>query len=138
MAYQSFVDYIESVAQTVNPTGTFIHGRRIDGSIEYNAAMPQIHMYPFTTNVDVSNGYIETANMLIGFWFQDSPESSNEDREAIISQADVLCKNFIEQIVNEDEYEITGIRTEPQYQTIHGTLSGYALSFQLKGAFDPC
>lgn len=138
MAYQAIVDFIRDTAEAINEDGTFIHGRRIDGSIEYNEPFPQIHLYPFTSTIDITNGLTETANIVMGFWLQDAPDSSNEDREGLIASADQLCQDFIQEIVEAEEFDISGIRTEPQYQTIHGTLSGYALSFQLKTAANPC
>lgn len=138
MAYQAIVDFLRDTAEAVNEDGTFIHGRKIDGSIEYNEPFPQIHLYPFTSTIDTSGGLVETANIVMGFWFQDAPDSSNAERESIIASADQLCQAFIQEIVEADGFDISGIRTEPQYQTIHGTLSGYALTFQLKTAANPC
>jgi len=49
MAYQTAVDVVRAAAQTVNASGFFVHGRRSDGSINYDEAFPQILLYPFTS-----------------------------------------------------------------------------------------
>lgn len=132
MAYQAIVNYIRDIAKTVNETGSFIHGRRIDGSIEFAEPMPQIHLYPFISSINVADSLVETANVTLGFWFEDKPDSSNKEREEIIARADTMCKAFIQAMLDSDDpFQISNLRTEPQYQTFHATLSGYALSFTI-------
>ena len=47
--YQEIVDLIRNAAISVNPNGTFIHGLKSDGSLEYDEPMPQIHLYDFVS-----------------------------------------------------------------------------------------
>lgn len=138
MAYQATVNFIRDICNDINPTGTFCHARRSDGSLEYHGEMPQIHLYPITSDIDVANGLISTSAILMAFWFQDATDSSNEEREAIIAKAEVLCNKFIQEAVEAEGFEITNIRTEPNYRQLAGTLSGYLLSFRLKTAESPC
>ena len=136
-AYQTIVDLIRASANAVNPTGFFVHGRRSDGSLEYNESFPQIHLYPFTTNPTGASDHINVANIVMAFWGQDSPESSNEEREAIIAAMDVLSDSFLSNL-DESQIEIFGIRKEPQYRTLSATLSGYAITFNLRVFISPC
>lgn len=136
-AYQIIVDAIRDAANSVNPTGSFIHGRRADGSLNYDGQMPQIHLYPFVTQPQDSNRNLVFADIVMAFWKQDSPSTSNEEREEIISAMDELSNEFMDEL-DGGELEITGIRKEPQYRTLSATLSGYAITFKIK-VFDlPC
>lgn len=137
MSYQVIVDSIRDASVDVNPNGTFIHGRKSDGSLEYNAPFPQIHLYPFTTSPQDGNRNFLIADIVMAFWQQDSPETTNERREEIIAEMDVLSKDFIESLDN-GLLEITGIRKEPQYRTLSGVLSGYAVTFKMKVYTSPC
>jgi hypothetical protein len=129
MTYQGTVDLIRNLAYLVNPNGLFMHGRRSDGSLEYPKVFPQIHLYPLRQSVDVNNG-IQTTDVLIFFWQQDSPESSNEEREAIIAQMDVLSNNFL-QLLNNELMSLSNARKTPEYRQLAGTVSGYGLNFTL-------
>jgi hypothetical protein len=42
MTYKDVVNIIRNAANYVNPNGTFIHGRKSDGSLQYNDDTPQI------------------------------------------------------------------------------------------------
>lgn len=137
MAYQIIVDAIRDASEEVNPTGTFIHGRRSDGSLEYDKPFPQIHLYPFTTLPQDQNRNLVFADIVMAFWQQDSPETSNEKREEIIAEMDTLSTNFLNQL-DLAELEIITVREEPQYRTLSATLSGYAITFRLKIFDNPC
>ena len=54
MTYLETVELIRATAITVNPTGTFIHGRRVDGSLAYDGHYPQILLEPFTTKASLT------------------------------------------------------------------------------------
>lgn len=139
MAYQIIVDAIRDAANAVNtsPSGTFIHGRRADGSLAYDEPFPQIHLYPFVTNPQDSNRNLVFADIVMAFWGQDSLSTSNEEREAIIAAMDSLSNDFLNQL-DLSSLEITNIRKEPQYRTLSATLSGYAITFRLKVFDNPC
>lgn len=135
MSYQGIVDLIRNISNTINPTGTFMHGRRSDGSLEYDGAFPQIHLYPVRLSFDIAND-VERNEIIIMFWQQDSPESSNDEREAIISQMDILSTNFLNAIYNEVNISITNILKTPEYRQLAGTVSGYGVSFTIVGKVD--
>ena len=136
-AYQIIVDAIRDAAVSVNSTGTFIHGRRSDGSLEYNEPMPQIHLYPFITLPQDTNRNLVFADIVMAFWQQDSPTTTNIEREEIIAAMDVLSNEFLDAL-DLGELEISNIRKEPQYRTLSATLSGYAITFKLKVFDSPC
>lgn len=133
LTYQNIVDIIRDTATTVNPTGTFVHARRSDGSLEYSGAMPQIHLYPFQVKGSNVNQAVE-ADLIIGFWKQDSPESSNEEREQIISDMDILQRAFKEELDETQTIELLNFVAEPNYRQLSGTLSGYIIRFTMRGA----
>lgn len=137
MGYQKLVDFIRDAAVAVNTNGTFIHGRRSDGSLEYDGNFPQIHLYPFRSQLDNDNKAVSTSNILMGFWMQDEPDSTNEEREEKIATMDTLSDSFLDQL-DESQIEITDLVKEPQYRTLSGTLSGYAISFRAKIYKSPC
>ncbi len=132
LTYQNIVDLIRDAATVVNPTGTFVHARRSDGSLEYDGAMPQIHLYPFQIKGSNVNQAVE-ADLIIGFWKQDSPASSNEEREAIISDMDILQRTFKDTLDLYDTIELLNFIAEPNYRQLSGTLSGYIIRFTLRG-----
>jgi hypothetical protein len=131
MAYQSVVDYVRDAANAINPDGLFVHGRRSDGSIEYSGAFPQIHLYPFTASLDIINNENETSNIVMGFWQQDSPSSTPEEREAIIAEMDSLCRSFLHELNAVENITLSNIQVQPQYRTLSATLSGYAVTFRI-------
>jgi hypothetical protein len=138
MTYQQTVTLLQNICEGINPTGSFVHGRRADASLEYAGHFPQVHLYPFTVNIDTQETYFETCEILMAFWLQDSPETSLEQRRELITQADALCRNFIKQLLATQAVQISNLRTEPQYRTLSATLSGYALSFTLSSKTSVC
>ena len=127
MTYLETVTLIRSLAIQVNPTGTFIHGRRVDGSLAYDGHYPQILLEPFTTNLSGENG-TQTANMSLGFMFKDAAENNAEARELIIGEADVLCTAFIAAL-EAASVGVENMVTRPFYNIFAGVNSGYLLTF---------
>lgn len=138
MSYQAAVNTIRDIAKEVNPKGTFTHGRRNDASLEFAEVMPQIHLLPFTSDVNIDNGYIDSYSMQMLFLQQDSPESSVTEREAIIAEMDTLCRSFVTTLNNTDGVSISRVRTEPNYRIFSATTSGYLLSFTLQISSSVC
>lgn len=138
MSYQAVVNVIRDTANAVNPTGTFTHGRRSDASLEFDGTFPQIHLFPFVGDVDKTNAYTESYSIQMLFCGQDAPDSSNEEREAIIAAMDVLSREFINTLFDTDGVTMSRIRTEPNYRILSGTTSGYIVSFTLQVSTSPC
>jgi hypothetical protein len=132
MTYQSIIDLLRNTAFFVNPSGVFMNARRTDGSLEYPNTFPQIHLYPLRETVDINTSNV-TAEVLLMFWQQDSPESTNEQREAIIAQMDALSTNFLLLLNAEDGVNISNARKTPEFRQLAGTVSGYGLAFTLSG-----
>ena len=84
-----------------------------------------------------SPGFINSGNILIGFWMQDRPDTSTLEREAIIAQMDVLSDAFLSALEINDKSRITSVRKEPQYGMYQGTVSGFAISFTYQN-YDAC
>ena len=138
MGYQTAVDVVRDAAQAVNASGFFVHGRRSDGSINYDEAFPQIHLYPFTSAANIADNWVDVFDMQIGFWQQDSPESTPEEREAIIAEMDALMRSFVTELRETPLVQIDALTTEPQYRTLSATLSGYACRFRMTIINNPC
>lgn len=131
MSYIQAVNIIKGVSEAVNPDGIFVHGRTWDASLEFSNLDIQIYLYPFTGNVDVNNSYYETYQITMGFYFQDTQDSTNEDRQALIQRADNLTRNFLNTLNVVEGVEVSGSRVEPSYRQMAGTYTGYILSFTL-------
>lgn len=130
MNYQDIVDLCRVTANLVNPTGHFVHGRRTDGSLDYDYAFPQIHLLPVQTTFDISND-LKTHQLILFFWEQDSPESSNEEREAKIAAMDILSDLFLFELFENQQLNISDVLKTPEYRQLAGTASGYGISFSL-------
>lgn len=138
MSYKSVVNLIRGVSQAVNPTGLFVHGRKWDASLEFNEVDRQIYLYPMTAQADLSNHYYETYSCLMGFYFQDAPDSTNEQRESLIEQADILCRKFVTRLEPIENTVLADVRMEPSYRQNAGTYTGYILRFTLSVVENIC
>ena len=138
MSYRAVNDTIKAVAEAVNPDGLFVACRTWDASLEFNDGSPQIFLYPMQASIDMTNHYYESYSVTMGFYFQDAPDSTNEQRDSIIESADVLTRIFLATLYPLDGIEITGIRAEPVFRDYAGTYSGYALSFTLGTTTNLC
>lgn len=128
--YNSIVTAILASAATVNPSGRNTDGRKIDISQSYDGAYPLINLYPFITQLD-NGGDNDSSGILLGFWMQDTPETTPEQRRALIAQMDDLSDSFLEDLEDSFMGQVNDLKKEPQYQFYSGTLSGYAVSFKL-------
>ena len=133
MTFQQVLDMVRDTAETVNPTGTFVHGRNSDAANAQDLPYPRIHLYPFTQERDPIDDEKRTSNLLMSFVDVDSGEQDAKERETIISNMDVLVDAFIAQLQSdyENSVEFSKIRTEPQYQVLEG-VSGYSLELNIK------
>lgn len=136
MTYLSTVALIRSLSIAVNPTGTFIHGRKVDGSLAYDGHFPQILLEPFTVSIDLEKA-TETANMSLGFLLKDAAENNAEKKEEIIGEADVLCSAFIKALESE-RVDVSNIIARPFYNIFAGVVSGYLLTFNLTSKRSAC
>ena len=136
MTYLGVVALIRSIAETVNPNGTFIHGSRIDGSKSYGDHYTVILLEPFPDTID-NYSNVETSSISLGFMFQDKPESSIEEQEILIGEADVLRRSFQDAILLE-AVDISRFRANPFYRIFAGVNSGYLLTFDITNKTVTC
>jgi len=127
MTYNEVVSLVSGIAASVNSGGSFFHGRTFDTTLEYSNLWPQIHLYPFTQNDDLNNAAIVKSDLLIGFWKPDGHEKTMAERQAIISEMDVLSRAFTEAFKLSSGVQIISIRREPQYLSQMGVASGVAV-----------
>jgi hypothetical protein len=138
MSYAQTVQEIRSAAITVLAgQGRFDHGRHVDISQKFDGQYPFIFLYPVTIAKSDSPGFIDSSTILLGFWMQDSPDTSTEAREDIISQMDTLSDQFLATMSGNDKIRITVVRKEPQFMMYQGTVSGFAISFTYQN-YDAC
>jgi len=130
MNYITIVNSLRSAALTVNPTGYFHNGRIVDFSQESIVdKFPVICNYPFVTSLSGDDTF-DSSTMLIGFFEQDDPASSMDQREQIVQRMINLAKSFINAIKFQNKkFGITGAQAEPVYQFFNGTVTGVLLRF---------
>lgn len=136
MSYKSTVQEIRSAAlQALNGSGRFDHGRHADVSQKFEGDYPFINLYPI--DISPSDDFIDTNNILIGFYKQDRPDTSTVERENIIADMDTLCTIFMNILRNNDLVQVTNERREPIYHVYQGHLSGFAVQFTYRN-FSKC
>lgn len=130
--YQTIVDAVRSSL----PSGVerFIHGRLMDFSNSYSGAYPLATLLPFTLDDarSTADATWDRARLIIGFWVEDRPDTTPEEREALIAQMDLLSDEFIDSLQDSGGRRVTNIQKEPQYQMFQGTLSGFAVSLTVE------
>ena len=140
MTYQDIVNIIRNAAAYVNPNGFFIHGRKTDGSLNYNEATPQILLLepqPNTTNNNSS--FIETITFPIVFVTQDSPESTELTREDLKQEMYLLSRKLLAKIDEEpllQNVNYTG--GQPEIRQLSATLTGFSYSIQITYPLSEC
>jgi hypothetical protein len=138
MSYIGVVTLIKTVSESVNPTGLFEHGRRWDASLNFGENNKQIYLYPITANVDLNNHFFESWSVVMGFYFQDAPDSTELERQGLIVEADVMVTEFLNLLNETESIELSNSRKEPSYRQMAGTYTGYILTFTLNTTTDLC
>lgn len=139
MKYQDIVNLLRDTAETVNPNGTFVHGRKLfasTGSID--DPDPYINLLPLRWNPDLSNSYVQENLITIAFWKQDKPDSSPEEQEAIIAEMDELCRQFLLTLDLSEVLIIEEVRCEADYRQLMSTMTGVLLQFKETSGIDVC
>lgn len=138
MSYLGAVNVIKDVSESVNPTGLFVHCRTFEASLKFSEVDKQIFLYPISANVDVTNHYYESWECLMGFYFQDAPDSTELEQQALIVLADEMATDFLDELNEVEGIELSGIRKEPSYRKMAGTYTGYIISFTMGATTDTC
>jgi len=138
MSYLGAVNLIKSISETVNPTGLFQHGRRWQASLNFSENDKQIYLYPIRKISSLSNHYYETWSIVMGFYFQDAPDSTPLQQQAIVNEADIMSTEFENLIKESEGTDCSDFNSEPSYRQMAGTYTGYILSFTLNTTTDLC
>jgi hypothetical protein len=135
----TIIDLIKTAMKLVNPGGTNRHGRRDDRSLASIAEhQPLGWLLPITTTDPEPGAIFFSTQVILGFYMQDSPNTSEEEREEIIRQMNELMTQFIGALrLLEKKHDVRSVRREPQYRQFSGTLSGVAVSFNYL-TLEPC
>jgi hypothetical protein len=140
MTYQDIVNIIRNAANYVNPNGFFIHGRKTDGSLNYNEATPQILLLEPQPNTNINNNsFVETITFPIVFVTQDSPESTELRREDLKQEMYLLSRKLLAKIDEEpllQNVQFTG--GQPEIRQLSGTLTGFSYSLEITYPLSEC
>ena len=136
MTYLDVVTLIRRISKVVNPTGTFVHGKRVDGAQTYSDHYPVILLEPFPDTIDKTQD-IETTSLTMAFMFQDSPSSSVEEQEVLIGQADVMRREF-QDLLYVEALDLSVFRGTPFYRIFAGVNTGYLLTFTITNKTVTC
>ena len=140
MSFLNVVNAARSAANTVNPTGKFHNGRIVDFSQEsITDTFPAICLYPFTISSPSDGGFLDSSDVMLGFFRQDRPDTSMTEREAIIQEMDNLALAFIAALKYQfKQFDPRSVRREPVYQFFNGTVSGVLVRFTYLTFADDC
>jgi hypothetical protein len=140
MTYQDIVNIIRNAANYVNPNGFFIHGRKTDGSLNYNEATPQILLLEPQPNTNINNNsFVETITFPIVFVTQDSSESTELRREDLKQEMYLLSRKLLAKIDEEpllQNVQYTG--GQPEIRQLSGTLTGFSYSLEITYPLSEC
>lgn len=137
MSYQQTVNEIRAAAKAVNPNGRFDHGRHVDLSQMFDGGCPIIYLYPIDYTKGIDPDFIDNHNILIGFFTQDKPESTTEEREKLIALMDTLSDNFINYFNEIKGVKISGLKKDSVYHWYNDVVTGLFVNFQYQN-FMPC
>lgn len=140
MTYQDVVNIIRDAANFVNPNGYFVHGRKSDGSLDYNQSTPHIILLEPQPNTSINNNsFFETTIFPIIFVTQDSPESTNVERENLKQEMYLLSRKLLSKIDEQpllQQVQYTG--GQPEIRQLSGTLTGFSYSLQVSYPLSEC
>jgi len=134
--YQNIVDVCrDSVPNDLR----FIHGLLVDFSQDFQGTYPLVTLSPFiiTDARGTQNAIFDSANLAVGFWEEDTADSTPEEREAIIARMDNLSNEFLDNILESEVIKLTNIEKEPVYFFYQATLTGLIVRFTISLA-PPC
>lgn len=136
--YLQAVNLIRSIAEAINTSGFFTHARNFDNSLNFDEDGAQIVLFPLSKTIDQSNNYFEQYNCAMAFLLQDAPDSTPEQRELIINDADNLLRLFALASNGIDGYTFSTFNVRTEYRINAGTYSGLLVNFTLSLSVDVC
>jgi hypothetical protein len=137
--YIDVINILKEIAFEINPRGTFYHGRVSDANLYIEKKpMPQVHLYPFTIQPNGDSFAVDVIpEILIALVFQDSPHTSDEDRNEIINEADIMQRR-LRTWLNEKGLVYSNYRAQPYFKEFNGVTSGMFVRFSLTMKADSC
>jgi len=117
----------------------FIHARLVDFSNKYTGSYPLITLLNFIVNDFRSNvnSTFDTTTLVVGFLTEDSVDSTEEQRENLLNDMDILANTFISNLLENNNIKLSNIVKEPVFQFYQGTLSGFFVNIQIS-IIAPC
>lgn len=135
---QKVIDLVRDAAIAVNYSGTFLNSSRNQLSLYTpEDPAPYIHLFNDFRLERISNGgrilnsSLRRTSLLITFLYQDTQESTPEQQEAIMEQAETLCDAFVLQFQDDGEQQVEAVSTEPVYRLTAGILTGVSLTMTI-------
>lgn len=145
MTYKEVITMFRAANTAINSVGTFVHGRKPEGSFTTIAAtFPLIFLPPFRESTDYKKA-ITRRTIVLFLLKQDNPGNTVEEREDLIEECYLLKEAFIAKL-NEfwdspsntyfGKASISEVMATPEYLQMAGTVSGYSISFTLSTKTD--
>jgi hypothetical protein len=133
---QHVIDIVKQAAQAVNYSGTFLTSSRNQLSLYApNTPAPWIHLFNdfrlerITSGGKIVNNSLRRSNLLITFMLQDTHESTPDEEEALVNEAEALCESFVTYL--QDSEQVETVSTEPVYRLTAGVLTGISLTITI-------
>lgn len=140
MTYKGVITMFRAVNTAINVSGTFIHGRKPEGSFSSIAeSFPLIFLPPFRETTDYKKA-ITRRTIVLFLLKQDNPGNTVDQREDLIEECFLLKEAFISKLNEFTESPsnayfgkatISEVMATPEYLQMAGTVSGYSISFTL-------
>jgi PKD repeat protein len=133
MDYKGIVNIIRDAANYVNSTGTFLHGRKSDASLDFDGSAPYIFLLePRPLPQSNNSKFVINISFPILFVTQDSPESSELEREDLKQDMSLLALRLLSKIDESDSIEQVRFESpEPEIRQMAGTLTGFSFNLLL-------
>jgi PKD repeat protein len=133
MDYKGIVNIIRDAATYVNASGTFLHGRKSDASLDFNGPAPYIFLLePRPLPQSNNSKFVINISFPILFVTQDSPESSELEREDLKQDMSLLALRLLSKIDESDSIEQVRFESpEPEIRQMAGTLTGFSFNLLL-------
>ena len=131
MTYEEIVDIIRATATAVNPTGFYLNavGGKKDASEYFKQPSPQIFLYGVRSKRDPKTS-TRTWTFIILFVKQDTPKTTEAEREQILADMDELSTDFLQYLFDNYHIDFT-IDDSPENRILQGTYSGWSCSFNV-------
>ena len=147
MNYLDTITLLKECFTDLEPSGTFVRGRRPDASlVSIDADWPLVASLPFRETKDYAKGNIQR-QIVMFFLKSDSTNNTSEQRDVIINEMNELQDSFINKL-NEKLRTLTSsyygkatiqgsVLATPEQMILAGAASGYGIQFTLLSKI-PC